>query len=144
MLMERCDHDSSCHCHSNFKMIIILAGDHGGESAGDYFDRVMKETGTIVLWPSKLKIGAKSKKDPQVKVIGFPDAVEKAKELICKDLDTKVMCVCFRVCVRALCIVCCIIYICRACVCITMPTCLINVVDLCAYVLMRNHFSPIG
>ena len=70
--------------------MFLIAGDHGGESAVDYFDRVMKETGTTVLWPSKLKIGAKSKKDPQVKVIGFPDAVEKAKELICKDLDTKV------------------------------------------------------
>ena len=69
---------------------VVIAGDRGGESAADYFDRVMKETGTTVLWPSKLKIGAKSKKDPQVKVIGFPDAVEKAKELICKDLDTKV------------------------------------------------------
>lgn len=50
----------------------------------------MKETATTILWPSKLKIGAKSKKDPQVKVIGFPEPVEKAKELICKDLDTKV------------------------------------------------------
>lgn len=68
---------------------MIVAGDHGGESAADYFDRIMKETGTTILWPSKLKIGAKSKKDPQVKVIGFPEPVEKAKELICKDLDTK-------------------------------------------------------
>ena len=96
--MERCDHIILVHVIAIvilvFSGIIILAGDHGGESAGDYFDRVMKETGTIVLWPSKLKIGAKSKKDPQVKVIGFPDAVEKAKELICKDLDTKVMHVC--------------------------------------------------
>jgi len=74
--------------------LVLLAGDHSiggkGESAGEYFDRIMKETGATVLWPSKLKIGAKSKKDPHVKVIGFPDAVEKARELICKDLDTKV------------------------------------------------------
>ncbi|XP_065891434.1 protein bicaudal C homolog 1-like [Dysidea avara] len=72
---------------------LIQAGDHSiggiGESASEYFDRIMKETGATVLWPSKLKIGAKSKKDPHVKVIGFPDAVEKARELICKDLDTK-------------------------------------------------------
>jgi len=73
---------------------VLLAGDHSiggkGESAGEYFDSIMKETGATVLWPSKLKIGAKSKKHPHVKVIGFPDAVEKARELICKDLDTKV------------------------------------------------------
>ena len=90
-------------------MWFFVAGDHGGESATDFFDRVMKETGTTVLWPSKLKIGAKSKKDPQVKVIGFPDAVEKAKELISKDLDTKVqwilvcvdVCACVRACMHA-------------------------------------------
>jgi len=80
---------------------IVLAGDQSvggmGETAADFFDHIMKETGATILWPSKLKIGAKSKKDPHVKVIGFPDAVEKARELICKDLDTKV-CVCVCVC----------------------------------------------
>ena len=70
----------------------------------------MKETGATVLWPSKLKIGAKSKKDPHVKVIGFPDAVEKARELICKDLDTKVLCcVCLYVSSMCVCVFACVL-----------------------------------
>lgn len=49
----------------------------------------MDETGTTVTWPSKLKIGAKSKKDPHVKVCGNVDAVKKAKELILEKLDAR-------------------------------------------------------
>ncbi|CAI8029150.1 Protein bicaudal C homolog 1-B [Geodia barretti] len=49
----------------------------------------MDSSSTLVLWPSKLKIGAKSKKDPQVKVVGLPPNVQKARELILADLDAK-------------------------------------------------------
>ncbi|KAL5479207.1 hypothetical protein EMCRGX_G022701 [Ephydatia muelleri] len=49
----------------------------------------MDETGTLILWPSKLKVGAKSKKDPHVKVVGRPEAVQKARERILTDLDAK-------------------------------------------------------
>ncbi|XP_064388717.1 protein bicaudal C homolog 1-B-like isoform X2 [Halichondria panicea] len=59
------------------------------ESAEDYFKRIQEETSTLILWPSRLKIGAKSKKDPQVKVLGLPASVQKARELILTDLDTK-------------------------------------------------------
>jgi len=41
---------------------LIIAGGKDNESAEDYFKRIMEETGTLVLWPSRLKIGAKSKK----------------------------------------------------------------------------------
>lgn len=58
----------------------------------------MAATGCTILWPSRLKIGARSKKDPNVKMIGFPKAVEKAKAMMLKDLDTKV---CASVCVRS-------------------------------------------
>ena len=44
------------HTHSH------TAGGKDNESAEDFFKRVMEETGTLILWPSKLKIGAKSKK----------------------------------------------------------------------------------
>ena len=44
-----------------------------------FFQNVMEQTGTVVTWPSKLKIGAKSKKDPHVKVAGSVDSVKKAK-----------------------------------------------------------------
>ena len=50
----------------------------------------MSATGCTILWPSRLKIGARSKKDPNVKMIGLPEAVEKAKAMMLKDLDTKV------------------------------------------------------
>ncbi|RXN28843.1 bicaudal C -like protein [Labeo rohita] len=49
----------------------------------------MEETNTQIAWPSKLKIGAKSKKDPHIKVSGKRDNVKEAKEKIMSVLDTK-------------------------------------------------------
>ncbi|XP_015903132.1 protein bicaudal C homolog 1 [Parasteatoda tepidariorum] len=59
------------------------------ENAEEFFQRVMFETSTQISWPSKLKIGAKSKKDPHVKIVGKPEDVLKAKEKILEILDTK-------------------------------------------------------
>ncbi|XP_015202366.2 protein bicaudal C homolog 1 isoform X2 [Lepisosteus oculatus] len=59
---------------------------NGGE---DFFQKVMEETKTQIAWPSKLKIGAKSKKDPHIKVCGKKDNVKEAKEKIMSVLDTK-------------------------------------------------------
>ena len=39
---------------------IVGGKDH--ESAESYFKNIEEQTGTLILWPSKLKIGAKSKK----------------------------------------------------------------------------------
>ncbi|CAL1677046.1 unnamed protein product [Lasius platythorax] len=50
---------------------------------------VMERTNTIVTWPSRLKIGAKSKKDPHIKVAGRLDDVRAAKEKIMEVLDTR-------------------------------------------------------
>uniref|UniRef100_A0A665T139 Bicaudal C homolog 2 n=1 Tax=Echeneis naucrates TaxID=173247 RepID=A0A665T139_ECHNA len=52
--------------------------------------QVMKETNTQVKWPSKLKIGAKSKKDPHVKVEGKIANVLEAKKKILEVLETRV------------------------------------------------------
>ncbi|XP_009464235.1 PREDICTED: protein bicaudal C homolog 1 [Nipponia nippon] len=49
----------------------------------------MEETNTQIAWPSKLKIGAKSKKDPHIKVSGKKENVKEAKEKIMSVLDTK-------------------------------------------------------
>ena len=68
---------------------LILAGGHGSDTAMEYFQRIMDQTGTLILWPSKLKVGAKSKKDPHVKVVGRPEAVQRAREIILTDLDAK-------------------------------------------------------
>ena len=61
-----------------------------GASAADFFGRVGDETNTTVIWPSRLKIGAKSKKDPHVRVGGFlEDNVRTAKARIMEYLDTR-------------------------------------------------------
>ncbi|XP_077388519.1 bicaudal C homolog 2 isoform X1 [Festucalex cinctus] len=56
----------------------------------EFFEKVMKETDTQVKWPSKLKIGAKSKKDPHVKVEGKKANVLAAKKKILEVLETRV------------------------------------------------------
>uniref|UniRef100_A0A8C8C3C2 SAM domain-containing protein n=1 Tax=Oncorhynchus tshawytscha TaxID=74940 RepID=A0A8C8C3C2_ONCTS len=57
---------------------------------GKFAEQVMVETNTQVKWPSKLKIGAKSKKDPHVKVDGKRANVLEAKKKILELLETKV------------------------------------------------------
>merc|ERR1719203_2506702 len=59
------------------------------ESASVFFEKIGNETGTCVIWPSRLKIGAKSKKDPHIRVGGAEEGVKKAKVLIMEQLDTK-------------------------------------------------------
>uniref|UniRef100_S4RLH9 BicC family RNA binding protein 1 n=1 Tax=Petromyzon marinus TaxID=7757 RepID=S4RLH9_PETMA len=54
-----------------------------------FFLQIMGETNTHITWPSKLKIGAKSKKDPHIKVCGKRDNIRDAKEKIMAVLDTK-------------------------------------------------------
>ncbi|XP_050462140.1 protein bicaudal C isoform X2 [Cataglyphis hispanica] len=57
--------------------------------AESFFHDVMEKTNTIITWPSRLKIGAKSKKDPHIKVAGRLDDVRAAKERIMELLDTR-------------------------------------------------------
>ncbi|XP_016379248.1 protein bicaudal C homolog 1-B-like isoform X1 [Sinocyclocheilus rhinocerous] len=69
---------------------MLLAASEGRINGGeDYFQKVMDETNTQIAWPSKLKIGAKSKKDPHIKVSGKREDVREAKEKIMSVLDTK-------------------------------------------------------
>ncbi|KAJ3587247.1 hypothetical protein NHX12_010845 [Muraenolepis orangiensis] len=74
------------------KLEFMLYGPKQGDSVGgdEFFERVMRETDTQVKWPSKLKIGAKSKKDPHVKVEGKKANVVEAKRKILEVLETKV------------------------------------------------------
>ena len=51
--------------------------------------KVGEDTNTTVIWPSRLKIGAKSKKDPHIRVGGLEEGVVLAKTLIMEHLDTK-------------------------------------------------------
>ncbi|XP_076386979.1 protein bicaudal C isoform X2 [Megachile rotundata] len=72
------------------KLEQMLLGDNDVPKEADtFFHNVMEETNTFVTWPSRLKIGAKSKKDPHIKVAGRPDDVRAAKEKIMEILDTR-------------------------------------------------------
>ncbi|KAI1898602.1 hypothetical protein AGOR_G00074080 [Albula goreensis] len=64
--------------------------DENGLTGEEFFQKVMMETNTQIKWPSKLKIGAKSKKDPHVKVEGKRNNVCEAKRKILDVLETKV------------------------------------------------------
>ncbi|XP_051935671.1 protein bicaudal C homolog 1-B-like isoform X2 [Hippocampus zosterae] len=69
---------------------MLLAASEGRVNGGeDFFQKIMDETQTQIAWPSKLKIGAKSKKDPHIKVCGKREHVRDAKERIMSVLDTK-------------------------------------------------------
>ncbi|XP_013794832.1 protein bicaudal C homolog 1-B-like isoform X2 [Limulus polyphemus] len=59
------------------------------KTADDFFQKIMDETDTQISWPSKLKIGAKSRKDPHIKICGRQPAVAGAREKILEVLDTK-------------------------------------------------------
>ncbi|XP_069097071.1 protein bicaudal C homolog 1 isoform X2 [Pleurodeles waltl] len=69
--------------------MLQAAADGKGKSGEDFFQKIMEETNTQIAWPSKLKIGAKSKKDPHIKVSGKKEYVKEAKERIMSVLDTK-------------------------------------------------------
>jgi len=71
--------------------LIIGSGDcQLGEAAAAFFDKISRETDTVIIWPSRLKIGAKSKKDPHIRVGGQEEGVKIAKARITEVLDTRV------------------------------------------------------
>lgn len=50
----------------------------------------MQETTTHISWPCRLKLGAKTKKDPHVRIIGQKFNVLKAKDRIMLRLVSRV------------------------------------------------------
>ncbi|XP_073777392.1 bicaudal C homolog 2 isoform X4 [Danio rerio] len=72
------------------EIMLYAPTEASGLSGEEFFEKVMRETNTQVKWPSKLKIGAKSKKDPHVKVEGKRANVLEAKRKILELLETKV------------------------------------------------------
>uniref|UniRef100_A0A8C1IAM4 Bicaudal C homolog 2 n=1 Tax=Cyprinus carpio TaxID=7962 RepID=A0A8C1IAM4_CYPCA len=72
------------------ELMLYAPAEGSGLSGEEFFQKVMRETHTQVKWPSKLKIGAKSKKDPHVKVEGKRANVLEAKRKILELLETKV------------------------------------------------------
>ncbi|XP_052429558.1 bicaudal C homolog 2 [Carassius gibelio] len=72
------------------ELMLYAPAEGSGLTGEEFFQKVMSETHTQVKWPSKLKIGAKSKKDPHVKVEGKRANVLEAKRMILQLLETKV------------------------------------------------------
>ncbi|CAH0564702.1 unnamed protein product [Brassicogethes aeneus] len=72
------------------KLEQMLTGDNDALIPADvFFAKIMEDTDTYITWPNKLKIGAKSKKDPHVRIAGRPEDVQAAKERIMTILDTR-------------------------------------------------------
>lgn len=49
----------------------------------------MQDTNTIITWPTKLKAGTKSKKDPHIRIVGDPEEIASAREKILDILDSR-------------------------------------------------------
>lgn len=72
------------------KMEHLLLGDGEIElSAHDFFEKIMLDTSTRIMWPSRLKIGSKSNKDPHIRIAGRYEDVKVAKNKIMAVLDTR-------------------------------------------------------
>ena len=71
------------------EQMLQAGGNDDGQTGESFFAGVMDKTQTHITWPSKLKIGAKSKKDPHVKIRGLPENVQHARQLVMATLDTK-------------------------------------------------------
>ncbi|XP_046859286.1 protein bicaudal C homolog 1-like [Xenia sp. Carnegie-2017] len=71
------------------ELMLRDTGDETGLTAEVYFGQVMRETSTVIHWPSKLKIGAKSKKDPHIRIAGEPENIKKAKDMVAVRLESK-------------------------------------------------------
>ncbi|XP_055712848.1 protein bicaudal C isoform X2 [Phlebotomus papatasi] len=63
----------------------------GANKAEMFFHSIMVDTSTYICWPCRLKIGAKTKKDPHVKIIGKAENVMKAKERVMCSLNSRGM-----------------------------------------------------
>lgn len=71
-------------------MIKTETNEVGMNCAEKFFDDIVKETNTYIGWPCRLKLGAKTKKDPHVRIVGKPNDVLKAKERVTTALDARV------------------------------------------------------
>lgn len=71
------------------EMIKVETYSEGMNSAEEFFTNIMKETVTYVSWPCRLKIGAKTKKDPHIRIVGKMADVLKAKDKVMARLDSR-------------------------------------------------------
>jgi protein bicaudal C len=70
-------------------MIKTEAYNEGMNRAEYFFATLMKENPVHVSWPCRLKIGAKTRKDPHVRIVGRKEDVLRVKDKIMAVLDAK-------------------------------------------------------
>ncbi|XP_055918636.1 protein bicaudal C-like [Eupeodes corollae] len=63
--------------------------EEGLNAAEHFFNNIMKTTDTLITWPKNLRIGARTRKDPFVNIIGRPNDITWAKGLILASLGTR-------------------------------------------------------
>ncbi|XP_071538268.1 protein bicaudal C homolog 1 isoform X4 [Panulirus ornatus] len=68
-------------------MRLPIAADGHIMTADDFFQRIMDDTKTEIKYPKFLKVGARNKKDPHVRVVGSQDAVRVAGALVRQELE---------------------------------------------------------
>nr|XP_018909986.1 PREDICTED: protein bicaudal C [Bemisia tabaci] len=71
------------------KLESMILGEEHLEPADVFFQNIMESTETRIVWPVKLKIGAKSKKDPCIRIAGRTEDVAEAKKKILAILETR-------------------------------------------------------
>ncbi|XP_046406686.1 protein bicaudal C homolog 1-B-like [Ischnura elegans] len=69
--------------------LLLLGALDCANYADDFFNIIMDTTKTAIDWPRRLKIGAKTRKDPYVRISGKPSDVKRAKEKVLAVLDPK-------------------------------------------------------
>lgn len=62
----------------------------GSRVAEEFFRSLSLTTNTEISWPARLRTNARSRKDPHIKITGFPAAVQEAKNIINFMLDTRI------------------------------------------------------
>ena len=60
------------------------------QTADMFFNKIMMDTNTHITWPTRLKAGTKTKKNPFVNIAGRYSNVAMAKSKILKHLENKV------------------------------------------------------
>ncbi|XP_045617554.1 protein bicaudal C homolog 1 isoform X5 [Procambarus clarkii] len=68
-------------------MKLPIASDGRVLSADDFFQGIMEDTKTEIKYPKFLKVGARNKKDPHVRVVGLPEAVRLAGAMVRQELE---------------------------------------------------------
>ncbi|XP_069954243.1 protein bicaudal C homolog 1 isoform X3 [Cherax quadricarinatus] len=68
-------------------MKLPISADGRVLSADDFFQKIMDDTKTEIKYPKFLKVGARNKKDPHVRVVGLPDAVQAAGMMVRQELE---------------------------------------------------------